>query len=200
MNYRTLPAVRGVWVAHACGMLLCAATAVPALAADSSAAGAAALKVLLDSEDRARHSSASDADRPPAAPAAAPQAARPATARPAPARSNSNLLSTGARSTVQVPKTETLESVIQRTLPDLPLKETVIRSAFMQLNPHAFPVRSVTVIRAGSVLQVPNADDLRAAAMRDSPSAQALFLGGGGMADAPREVTAEDKRQWVRFP
>ncbi|NBQ87296.1 MAG: hypothetical protein EBU07_07415, partial [Betaproteobacteria bacterium] len=88
MNYRTLPAVRGVWVAHACGMLLCAATAVPALAADSSAAGAAALKVLLDSEDRARHSSASDADRP----AAAPQAARPATARPAPARSNSNLL------------------------------------------------------------------------------------------------------------
>jgi len=101
---------------------------------------------------------------------------------------------------VQIQNTETLDSVIRRTLPELPLKDAVIRSAYIQLNPRAFPVRTVTVIGAGTVLQVPNADDLRAAAMRDSPSAQALFVGGGGMPEVPREVTAEEKRQWVRFP
>ena len=140
MNERTLLPLRAVWLAHAYGALLYAAIALPAAAADSSAAGAAALKVLLDSEDRTRQNGAADADRPPAPQAVAPQAARPAPTRPSPARGNGNLLSTGARSTVQVPKTETLESVIRRTLPDLPLKDTVIRSAFMQLNPQAFQI------------------------------------------------------------
>lgn len=198
MDQRLPAPIHAAWTPRACCLLLCMAASMPLLAADTSAAGAAALKVLLDSEDRSRQDgSASEA--PPQAAASGAPPARAAAVRASPARGNGTLLSTGARSTVQVPKTETLESVIRRTLPDLPLKDTVVRSAFIQLNPQAFPVRSVTVIRAGSVLQVPNADDLRATAMRGSPSAQALFL-GGGMADAPREVTAEEKRQWVRFP
>lgn len=178
-----------------------------ARAADSSAAGAAALKVLLDSEDRAKSTPAA-ADAEPAngtagasaaGTSSAATASRPAP-RSAPVRPASAMaLSTGARSTVQVSRTETLESVIRRSMPELPLKDTVVRQAFMQLNPQAFPVRNVTVIRAGTVLQVPNADDLRAVAMRESPSAVSLFL-GNSFTQAPREVTPEEKRQWVRYP
>lgn len=169
-----------------------------ARAADSSAAGAAALKILLELEDHDKQSQASAAG--PRTSPADPGASRP-TRRNAPMPpASAIMLSTGVHTTVQVSRTETLESVIRRSVPQLPLKDSVVRQAFIQLNPQAFPVRNVTVIRAGTVLRVPNTDDLRTVAIRESPSAASLFLGNSLPQEAPLEETREEKRQWVRFP
>ena len=76
---------------------------------------------------------------------------------------------------------------------DSPLRVELLRKAFIQLNPQAFPGGQASRLRADQLLQVPDAQQLlRAVAM---PLLEAT--------EAPRvaaPVSAQEQRRWVRFP
>ena len=101
----------------------------------------------------------------------------------------------GAVTTVQ--RGETLDRVIRRTLPDVPLHLDFLRKAFVSLNPQAFPTGSVHLMRAGSTLNVPSMATLRQMMVQQNPATATLF-------DAAPHTTgsysAQDKSRWVRFP
>lgn len=95
--------------------------------------------------------------------------------------------------TYTVLRGETLDKVIQKTMADSPLRIELLRKAFIQLNPQAFPGGQASRLRADQLLQVPDAQQLlRAVAMPVLDAAEAPRLA------AP--VSAQDQRRWVRFP
>lgn len=132
----------------------------------------------------------------PSAPKAAamPQAqAFYAPARPVPAEVLPQLPS-GRSHTVAAG--ESLDRVIQKTMADSPLKVELIRQAFVQLNPQAFPDGRVVRLKAGTVLQVPDsAQLLRQVLLPVLEGAEAAAVVRNGTPQA-----ADDKRRWVRFP
>jgi pilus assembly protein FimV len=119
------------------------------------------------------------------APAVAPKAAAGSAAaadQPVPASAQTHTVLRG----------ETLDKIIQKTMADSPLRIELLRKAFIQLNPQAFPGGQASRMRADQLLQVPDALQLlRAVAMplMEVPEASRA---------AP--VSAQDQRRWVRFP
>ena len=101
---------------------------------------------------------------------------------------------------VTVQRGETLDRVIRRSLPDLPLHPDFLRQAFVKLNPHAFPTGRPHLMRAGAVLQVPGMADLRALMLAQHPQAAGLLQTPDMTEHGPNGHAASDKRRWVRFP
>jgi Tfp pilus assembly protein FimV len=92
-----------------------------------------------------------------------------------------------------VKRGETLDKIIQKTMADSPLRVELLRKAFIQLNPQAFPGGQASRMRADQLLQVPDAQQLlRAVAMPMLEVTEASRLA------AP--VSAQEQRRWVRFP
>lgn len=90
---------------------------------------------------------------------------------------------------------ESLDRVIQKTMADSPLKTELVRQAFVQLNPQAFPDGRVVRLKAGTVLQIPDAAQLvRQTLLPALEGAEAAAIARNGTAQA------DDKRRWVRFP
>lgn len=119
------------------------------------------------------------------APAAAPKAA----ARSAPV---AELPVAASTQTYTVQRGETLDKIIQKTMADSPLRIELLRKAFIQLNPQAFPGGQASRLRADQLLQVPDAMQLlRAVAMPLLDVTEASRA-------AP--VSAQEQRRWVRFP
>jgi pilus assembly protein FimV len=130
------------------------------------------------------------------APAAAPKAAAPKAAAPKAAAWSATAAEqpvAAANQSYTVLRGESLDKVIQKTMADSPLRIELLRKAFIQLNPQAFPGGQATRLRADQVLQVPDAQQLlRAVAM---PLLE--------VTEAPRvapPVSAQEQRRWVRFP
>ena len=120
------------------------------------------------------------------APAAAPKAA----AWSAPA---AELPVAASAQTHTVKRGETLDKIIQKTMADSPLRVELLRKAFIQLNPQAFPGGQASRLRADQVLQVPDAQQLlRAVAMPMLEVTEASRLA--------TPVSAQEQRRWVRFP
>ncbi|MEY3871241.1 MAG: hypothetical protein RLZZ296_236 [Pseudomonadota bacterium] len=95
-----------------------------------------------------------------------------------------------------VQRGDTLDRVIQHTLPDSPLKMELLRKAFVGSNPQAFVSGNVSRLRAGVVLQVPDHTKLlRSTVMPLLDGADAAAMAGEG-----RSYNASDRRSWVRFP
>ena len=95
-----------------------------------------------------------------------------------------------------VQRGDTLDRVIQHTLPDSPLKMELLRKAFVDSNPQAFVSGNVSRLRAGVVLQVPDHTKLlRSTVMPLLDGADAAAMAGEG-----RSYNASDRRSWVRFP
>lgn len=91
---------------------------------------------------------------------------------------------------------ESLDRVIQKTMADSPLKTELLRQAFVQLNPQAFPNGRAVRLKAGTVLQIPDAAQLlRQAVLPALEGAEAAAVLRNGTPQA-----ADDKRRWVRFP
>lgn len=158
-------------------------TAVPA--AESSAAAASALKVLLGPSAvlQARTGGrvvAEGLDR----------------ALPAPGPADMAVAHAHQGTSVTVQRGETLDRLIRRTLPHVPLQIDFLRQAFVRLNPQAFPTGSVHLMRAGSTLHVPSMAALRQMMVQQNPQAAALFEPDS---NAPGPHSAEQRR-WVRFP
>jgi pilus assembly protein FimV len=95
--------------------------------------------------------------------------------------------------TYKVLRGESLDKVIQKTMADSPLRIELLRNAFIELNPQAFPGGQASRMRASEELKVPDAVQLlRAVATplletEDTPRAAA-------------PTSAEQQRRWVRFP
>ena len=120
----------------------------------------------------------------------APAAASKAAAGPAHAADRSVPAST---QTYMVQRGETLDKIIQKTMADSPLRVELLRQAFIQLNPQAFPGGQASRMRADQLLQVPDAMQmLRSLAMP-------LMNANEGPQVAP-PVSAQEQRRWVRFP
>lgn len=144
----------------------------PVNAADTSSAAAAALKVLTAGAP-ATGENGKNADSPSSSRAASSQS-------------------------ITVQSGESIDAVLRRALPGLPLKEDFLRQALAQANPKIFPKGKTYPVRPGTVLTVPTHAQLRQMILLQSPAAASLF-------EAPAAPQAEaskgpDKRHWVRFP
>lgn len=94
---------------------------------------------------------------------------------------------------------ETLDRAVRRALPGLPLDIDFLRQAFVTANPQVFPKGAAHALRAGTVLQIPSADELRFLLMSKYPETVNLFQ----MVETKPSVEPahpQSKRHWVRFP
>lgn len=155
--------------------LLLAALALPAArATETSAAAASALKVLALPQ--------ADAD--------SPMLTQRTAAPESPAQSR----------LITVQKGESIEAVLRRGLPGMPLKDEFMRQALAKANPKIFPRGQTYPVRPGTVLALPSVDELRQLILVQSPQAAALFQGSPAHSDTAQTHTGPDKRRWVRFP
>lgn len=89
-----------------------------------------------------------------------------------------------------------LDRVIQSTMPDSPLKVEVLRKAFIDLNPLAFPAGNASRMRKGVVLQIPDAPQLLATIA--APASQELAASKKTSTSTSGDF--EERRRWVRYP
>jgi Tfp pilus assembly protein FimV len=89
--------------------------------------------------------------------------------------------------TYQVRRGETLDMVIRKVAPNSPLQRSLLRQAFVKANPHAFRRNNPNWMYAGTVLKVPDIDDLRRVIFKDSPGSL-------------KKNVSDEKAGWVRFP
>ena len=95
--------------------------------------------------------------------------------------------------TYKVLRGDSLDKVIQKTMAESPLRVELLRNAFIELNPQAFPGGQASRMRATEPLNVPDPVQLlRAVAMPLMETEDA------SRAAAP--ASAEQQRRWVRFP
>ena len=95
--------------------------------------------------------------------------------------------------TYKVLRGESLDKVIQKTMADSPLRIELLRNAFIELNPQAFPGGQASRMRATEPLNVPDAVQLLRAV-----ATPLLVTEDASRAAAP--ASAEQQRRWVRFP
>jgi Tfp pilus assembly protein FimV len=105
-----------------------------------------------------------------------------------------------AGSMVTVQRGETLDRLIRRALPDVPLHPDFLRKAFVTLNPQAFPSGSPHQMRAGVQLKVPSMPALRQMVLSQHPGAAALLQGAEGQSEHKAAPDPNDQRRWVRYP
>lgn len=98
-------------------------------------------------------------------------------------------------------KGETLDHVIQITMPDSPLKMDLLRRAFISQNPQAFvtPITTPPRMKKDAVLTVPDHKKLLL-----SVAAPLAVEAEGDPAASPRSPaalsSAEERKRWVRYP
>lgn len=102
--------------------------------------------------------------------------------------------------TVTVQRGETLDRVIRRALPGVPLHPDFLRKAFVSLNPQVFPSGSTNQMKSGASLHVPSLSALRQMMLSQYPGAAPLLHGAEPEKESKTAVDANDQRRWVRYP
>jgi Tfp pilus assembly protein FimV len=102
--------------------------------------------------------------------------------------------------TVTVQRGETLDRLIRRTLPDVPLHPDFLRKAFVSLNPQVFPSGSPNQMRAGATLRVPSLPALRQMMLTQYPGTAPLLQGAPAQTEHKAAIDPNDQRRWVRYP
>ena len=98
-------------------------------------------------------------------------------------------------------KGETLDHVIQVTMPDSPLKMDLLRRAFISQNPQAFvtPITTPPRMKKGAVLTVPDHHKLLLSVT--GPLTAVAEVDAAGAQRSPAAVSsAEERKRWVRYP
>ena len=168
----------------------CALVSWSSAAWSAESAGALALKALLGPQAAFQQMGGLP-------PTPAHSAGGPAQASP-PALTAAASAMAGSMVTVQ--RGETLDRVIRRALPDVPLHPDVLRKAFVSLNPQVFPSGSPHQMRSGAQLKVPSMPALRQMVLSQHPGAAALFHGAEEQAPQKAAPDPNDQRRWVRYP
>lgn len=115
----------------------------------------------------------------------------------------------GPAKTYDVVSGDTLDKVIRATMADSPLKIELLRTAFIQQNPQAFTKTPPRTLMAGSILTIPDHDNLVAMYLKSgrsapakntsaSNSAASAAPGSGGYATT--DLNMNERKNWVRFP
>ena len=118
-----------------------------------------------------------------------------ATGAPAPA-------APAARERMVVQRSETVDMLVRRLNPGSPFKDEVFRHALVDLNPGALPNAANNLLKRGSTLMLPNAEDLRRSLLKHYPGVAGVLQAhpeAAAEADSP-VASGPDKRRWVRFP
>jgi Tfp pilus assembly protein FimV len=96
---------------------------------------------------------------------------------------------------------ETLDHVIQVTMPDSPLKMDLLRRAFISQNPQAFvtPITTPPRMKKGAVLSVPDHKKLLLSVA--APLTVEADADPAATQRSPAAVSsAEERKRWVRYP
>jgi Tfp pilus assembly protein FimV len=168
----------------------CALVSWSSAAWSAESAGALALKALLGPQ--AAFQQMGGLPPTPAHSAGGPVQASPSALANAPAATAGGM--------VTVQRGETLDRVIRRALPDVPLHPDFLRKAFVSLNPQAFPSGSPHQVRSGAQLKVPSMLALRQMVLSQHPGAAALLQGAEGQSEHKAAPDPNDQRRWVRYP
>lgn len=104
------------------------------------------------------------------------------------------------RASITAQRGETLDRLIRRALPGMPLHPDFLRQAFVQLNPKVFPRGTAHAMRPGTSLVVPGTEDLRQMLAAQHPEFLALMAKIEVRHQHPVENEKVDQRRWVRFP
>lgn len=103
--------------------------------------------------------------------------------------------------TITVMRGESLDRVIRRAMPGMPLHPDFLRQAFVRLNPQVFPQGKPHALRTGTTLQIPTAEELRFLLVSQHPETASLFQRAETPSASEQEPTpAQTRRQWVRYP
>ena len=113
-----------------------------------------------------------------------------------------------ARESHVVQRSETLDMLIRRHYAGWPFKDEVFRRALADLNPSAIPNAANNLLKRGSTLVLPTADDLRRTVQQHYPKAAEVARTRVEVEDEEMNSRASanaagpggDKRRWVRFP
>jgi Tfp pilus assembly protein FimV len=113
----------------------------------------------------------------------------------------------GAPKTYDVVSGDTLDKVIRATMADSPFKIEILRTAFIQQNPQAFTKTPPRTLMAGSILTIPDHDNLVAMYLKSGKSAPAKNAmasnnnaGPGSGGYATTDLNMNERKNWVRFP
>lgn len=90
---------------------------------------------------------------------------------------------------------DTLDRVIRKTMADSPLKDELLRQAFIAANPKAFAAGRNSRLRVGTELKLPDNHALLREILLPllSPTEVGSYF-------PPPPTTAEERRRWVRYP
>jgi len=103
--------------------------------------------------------------------------------------------------TITVMRGESLDRVIRRAMPGMPLHPDFLRQAFVRVNPQVFPQGKPHALRTGTALQIPTAEELRFLLMSQHPETASLFQRAETTPAPEQEPSpAQTRRQWVRYP
>lgn len=112
-----------------------------------------------------------------------------------------------ARETHLVQRSETLDMLIRRRYAGWPFKDEVFRRALAELNPSAIPSAANNLLKRGSTLVLPTAEDLRRTVQQHYPKAADVVrirveveTEEVHRAASTGDPASADKRRWVRFP
>jgi len=107
-----------------------------------------------------------------------------------------------ARERMVVQRSETVDMLVRRLNPGSPFKDEVFRHALVDLNPGALPNAANNLLKRGSTLMLPNAEDLRRSLLKHYPGVAGVLQAhpeAGTEADSAT-ASGPNKRRWVRFP
>lgn len=101
---------------------------------------------------------------------------------------------------ITVQKGESIDAVIRRGFPRLPLRDDFMRHALAKANPKIFPKGQTYPVKTGTVLKLPSLDDLRQMITVLYPDMLLLMQKPSDEISSDSTSRGLDQRQWVRFP
>ncbi len=84
---------------------------------------------------------------------------------------------------------ETLDGIIARVLPNLPLRKKILREAIVHANPHAFKRKNPNWMYANKKIKLPDGHDIK----------NVIFKGSSNKND-DQKTDREERKSWVHFP
>ncbi|MDC1143990.1 hypothetical protein OAT22_02920 [Porticoccaceae bacterium] len=84
---------------------------------------------------------------------------------------------------------ETLDGIIARTLPDLPLRKNILQQAIVLANPHAFKRKNPNWMYAGKRIKLPGAEEIH----------HVIFTQSRDKLDSAK-ISREERKSWVHYP
>ena len=84
---------------------------------------------------------------------------------------------------------ETLDGIIAKVLPKMPLRKKILRAAIVQANPHAFKRKNPNWMYANKKIKLPDSTDIH----------NVIFTKSSNKLNA-KQLARDERKSWVSFP